>query len=164
MVSKRLREERERLGFVSRDELSEKTGIPERTITNYEYKDQSPSIKSWLAFLRVGIDIGYVLTGVRTPEGHLLKMREGSDSEKPLPKIRKDTPYQLIQAVKKDLDKLYIMFENERKEGRCSLCLYWEQHSEDIGICNAPVPTHLKFAVGQTASNDGIECEMFCGF
>jgi transcriptional regulator with XRE-family HTH domain len=63
-VGRRLREERARLGW-SVENFSEKSGIHPTSLGNYERGDRAPNAILLLVWHDIGIDIGYVLVGVR---------------------------------------------------------------------------------------------------
>ena len=63
-VGRRLREERARR-WRNGDEFAEKSGIHATSLGNYERGDRAPNAALLLTWHDLGIDIGYVLTGVR---------------------------------------------------------------------------------------------------
>ena len=67
-ISDRLREERLRLGL-SQTELAEKAGIAKNTQHNYEKGIRQPDAAYLTAVADAGVDILYVIRGLRTP-GH----------------------------------------------------------------------------------------------
>lgn len=71
----RLRSERERLGL-TQDEFSEKGGVKKRAQINYEKGERSPDSEYLAAITGIGVDIVYVITGVRaTPAATALSPR-----------------------------------------------------------------------------------------
>lgn len=63
-VGRRLREDRTRLGW-SVDQFAEKSGIHPTSVGNYERGERAPNAMLLLVWHDIGIDIGYVLIGVR---------------------------------------------------------------------------------------------------
>ena len=69
-IGKRLREERKRLSLTQK-QLADKSGILERSISDYECDKSDPSVRNWQALAGAGVDISYVLLGIPTPFQHL---------------------------------------------------------------------------------------------
>jgi len=65
LFSERLKEAREQIPL-TQDEMVLKTGIPKRSYCAYEAGDMAPSAKLLAALALMGMDIGYLLTGVRS--------------------------------------------------------------------------------------------------
>lgn len=66
MFGQRLKEERARLG-VTQPQLAELVGSAKRTVVDWEQEKSSPTAKQLMVMQSVGgIDITYLLTGVRT--------------------------------------------------------------------------------------------------
>ena len=65
-MNDRLREERERLGL-SQDEFAELGGVQRRSQGNYERGDRVPDAVYLAAIAAKGVDVLYVVTGLRTP-------------------------------------------------------------------------------------------------
>lgn len=63
----RLREERERLGLTQLD-FSQRTGISSRSLRNYENGTRVPDVHYLYATKELGVDVHYVVTGVREEE------------------------------------------------------------------------------------------------
>ncbi|WP_200882989.1 helix-turn-helix domain-containing protein [Cellvibrio mixtus] len=70
----RLRSERERLGL-TQDEFSEKGGVKKRAQINYEKGERNPDSTYLAAIAAAGVDIVYVITGVRTTPAAALSPR-----------------------------------------------------------------------------------------
>lgn len=66
-IGDRLKEERERLGF-SQTEFSAVAGASKNSQYNYEKGDRSPDANYLAAVAEKGVDILYVVTGVRKPQ------------------------------------------------------------------------------------------------
>ena len=64
-ISERLLEERKRLGL-NQDKMAETGGIAKRTYCNYEAGDREPMASFFAAIARVGADVQYILTGIRS--------------------------------------------------------------------------------------------------
>lgn len=64
-IGKRLREERVRLGL-NQDEFVALAGIQRRTQTNYENDVRAPDAAYLAALAEHGVDINYVITGIRS--------------------------------------------------------------------------------------------------
>lgn len=62
-VGSRLKEERQRLGYQTQEEFAEIAGVVRVTQSNYELDKRSPDNDYWQAVSRVGVNVGYVLTG-----------------------------------------------------------------------------------------------------
>ena len=62
---KRLRQERKRLGM-SVEDFAELSGIHANSLGNYERGERAVSAALMLAWHDVGVDVGFLLTGVRT--------------------------------------------------------------------------------------------------
>lgn len=69
-IGKRFRDERKRLSLTQK-QLADKSGILERSISDYECDRSDPSVRNWRALANAGIDISYVLLGIPTPPKHL---------------------------------------------------------------------------------------------
>lgn len=69
-IGKRLRDERKRLSLTQK-QLADKSGVLERSISDYECDRADPSVRNWQALANAGIDISYVLLGIPTPPKHL---------------------------------------------------------------------------------------------
>ncbi len=70
-VGERLKEERERLGL-SQESFGKTTGlekISKQVQSAYERNKTNPDNEYWAAVDRIGVDIRYVLTGLRTVGG-----------------------------------------------------------------------------------------------
>ncbi|MBF0096254.1 MAG: helix-turn-helix transcriptional regulator [Magnetococcales bacterium] len=63
--SERLKEERKRLGH-TQDEMAEIGGIAKSSLCNYEAGKREPSASFFTAIATAGVDVTYVLTGVRS--------------------------------------------------------------------------------------------------
>lgn len=63
-VGRRLREDRGRLGW-SVETFAERSGIHPTSVGNYERGERAPNAALLLVWHDIGIDIGYVLVGVR---------------------------------------------------------------------------------------------------
>lgn len=81
-VGQRLRQERERLGL-SQEALGQAGGVLKRSVIYYERDDRSPDAKFFAAVAEAGVDVAYVITGVRTvPATDALPPRERTLLEK----------------------------------------------------------------------------------
>lgn len=65
-VGKRLCEERKRLGFRSQEKFASACDINPKTQCFYESGRTAPDTEYWLATIKLGLDIQYVLTGIRS--------------------------------------------------------------------------------------------------
>lgn len=65
-IADRLKEAREKLGF-SQQALAEHCGISARSQRNYESGERLPDAAYLAELLGLGVDLGYVLTGQRSP-------------------------------------------------------------------------------------------------
>jgi transcriptional regulator with XRE-family HTH domain len=63
-IGRRLREERQRRGETV-EEFSEASGLHPTSVGNYERGERAPNAALLIIWHDIGIDIGYVLTGVR---------------------------------------------------------------------------------------------------
>lgn len=63
-IGKRLREERTRLGL-SQEKLALAGGVQKRTQINYEANERSPDSNYLALIAQIGVDVNYILTGVR---------------------------------------------------------------------------------------------------
>jgi len=78
----RLKEERQRLGL-KQTELAQKIGVSEKTISNYETGHFNTPL---MEMVHLGIDIGYLITGLPTSPECLLALKkslENGDDWKP---------------------------------------------------------------------------------
>jgi len=73
-IGKRLRSERKRLSLTQK-QLADKSGILERSISDYECDKSDPSVRNWRALAGAGVDISYVLLGIPTPFEHSIYNR-----------------------------------------------------------------------------------------
>jgi len=73
----RLKEEREQIGL-TQYELAKTLGVSSKTISNYETGGHKAPL---LKMIQVGIDINYLITGVRMSPGCLAELRKGLESE-----------------------------------------------------------------------------------
>lgn len=81
----RLREERERLGF-TQAAFGAIGGVSVRAQNNYEKGDRAPDVNYLASVAKVGVDIQYIITGVRSAslmgeEAQLLEQFRKMDSE-----------------------------------------------------------------------------------
>lgn len=65
-IGKRLKEERNRLGL-SQEKLALAGGVQKRTQINYEANERSPDSDYLALIAQIGVDVNYILTGVRVP-------------------------------------------------------------------------------------------------
>lgn len=66
-IGERLKEERSRLGF-SQTDLAKVGGVGKSTQINYEKGSGSPDANYLAAVREQGVDVLYVISGMRTPE------------------------------------------------------------------------------------------------
>lgn len=66
-LSERLKEERKRLSR-SQDEMAAAGGVAKRTYCNYESGEREPSSGFLAAIAAAGVDLQYVLLGMRSPK------------------------------------------------------------------------------------------------
>lgn len=64
-ISERLRQEREKLN-ITQAEMAEAGGVKPQAVSLYESGKRSPDAKYLERVASIGVDVGYVLTGVRT--------------------------------------------------------------------------------------------------
>jgi len=64
-IGVRLREERTRLGF-SQADICSSCGISKRSYIHYESGDRSPDAEFLSAASKIGMDVQYVVTGIRS--------------------------------------------------------------------------------------------------
>lgn len=64
-VGLRLRDERRRLGLTQK-QFAQLGGVTPNTQINYEASRRSPNNAYWMTVAQLGVDIQYVLTGVRS--------------------------------------------------------------------------------------------------
>lgn len=77
-IGERLRNERERLGL-NQPEFGAIAGVSKTTQFNYEKGDRSPDAEYLAAIAGAGVDVMYVLTGVRAmPAAEALSPREAA--------------------------------------------------------------------------------------
>lgn len=75
-IGQRLREEREALGL-SQPKFAVLASTTKQTVFSWESNKTAPSAAQLAAFAEAGVDVGYVLTGVRQPQpGSSLSERE----------------------------------------------------------------------------------------
>ena len=67
-IGSRLREERERITY-SQEALGTRVGTTGRTIKKYESNETSPRAIELLQMYSLGMDVLYIVTGVRLPVG-----------------------------------------------------------------------------------------------
>lgn len=65
IIGFRLRMERKRLRLTTQ-QLSEMVGFSRMSVSNYEQGKRSPDALYLLAAYKIGVDVGYVITGKRT--------------------------------------------------------------------------------------------------
>lgn len=65
MIGERLKEERERLGY-TQDNFSAAAGAKRRTLVDWERNVSSPTAVQLSALAGIGVDIQYVVTGIRS--------------------------------------------------------------------------------------------------
>ncbi|QSB02008.1 helix-turn-helix domain-containing protein [Methylomonas sp. EFPC1] len=64
-IGDRLREERDRLGFIQ-EKLAELLGTTKKTVIDYEKGNTSPKADFLAALAGIGADVNYIVTGNRT--------------------------------------------------------------------------------------------------
>lgn len=67
-----LREERERLGL-NQTAFAEACGVKQLAQSNYENDKRKPDASYLLAAARLGVDMNYLFTGVRSPDHYLVE-------------------------------------------------------------------------------------------
>lgn len=110
-VGERLKEERSRLGL-SQTELGAVGGVGKTTQINYEKDSGSPTANYLIAVATVGVDMMYVLSGVRTTrpvEGLSVTEEKVLDNYRSLPESDKASVRRLTDALAQSSD------ESERK-------------------------------------------------
>lgn len=110
-VGERLKEERTRLGL-SQTALGAVAGVGKATQINYEKDSGSPTANYLIAVATVGVDMMYVLSGVRTPrpvEGLSVTEEKVLDNYRSLPESDKASVRRLTDALAQSSD------ESERK-------------------------------------------------
>ncbi|MDY6991057.1 MAG: helix-turn-helix transcriptional regulator [Pseudomonadota bacterium] len=65
-VGKRLSQERKRLGFNRQEKFADLCNVSLKTQSFYESGRTAPHTEYWLAIIKLGVDIQYVMTGVRS--------------------------------------------------------------------------------------------------
>jgi transcriptional regulator with XRE-family HTH domain len=65
MIGERLKEERERLGY-TQDNFSAAAGAKRRTLVDWERNASSPTAVQLSALADIGVDVQYVVTGMRS--------------------------------------------------------------------------------------------------
>lgn len=68
-VGRRLREERERLGFKSQEALGNRLSKSKKTITNWELDATVPDVNDLTVMNEIGFDVYYIILGGRLPFG-----------------------------------------------------------------------------------------------
>ncbi len=63
-IGNRLKEERNRLGY-SQTKLGRKIGVTKRAVMMWELNTTTPTAKFLKAAYEIGVDVGFVITGVR---------------------------------------------------------------------------------------------------
>lgn len=66
-IGGRLKSERLRLG-VTQEELAKSGGVARNAQVNYEKGERNPDTSYLAAVAKVGIDVGFVITGIRTEQ------------------------------------------------------------------------------------------------
>lgn len=93
MIGDRLREERVRIGATQAD-FSATVGAAKRTIIDWEKDRTSPTALQLTALAKVGVDVGYILTGER---------KQTAESEAnlsvPLPYVQVDLMGRILEEV-----------------------------------------------------------------
>lgn len=100
-VGERLKEERSRLGL-SQTELGAVAGVGKTTQINYEKDSGSPTANYLIAVATVGVDMVYVLTGVRAQrpvEGLSVTEEMVLDNYRSLPESDKASVRRLTDAL-----------------------------------------------------------------
>jgi len=64
---RRLQEERKSLGYSSQEALGIAVAQSKRTITNWESGNSFPDVRDLVMLLSLGFDVGYIITGTRSP-------------------------------------------------------------------------------------------------
>jgi transcriptional regulator with XRE-family HTH domain len=94
----RLKEERERMGL-TQVELAKKLGVSFKTISNYEAGGHKAPL---LKMVQAGIDINYLITGVRMSPECLAELRKGLENGSDW----KPSPEFIVGMVKQYLELL----------------------------------------------------------
>lgn len=110
-VGTRLKEERQRLGYHTQEQFAEMAGVVRVTQSNYELDKRSPDNDYWQAVARMGVNVGYVLTGATTvrTEGKIFDINDPhlktklSDTLEMLAELSTQARdlYQTIQQIEK---------------------------------------------------------------
>jgi transcriptional regulator with XRE-family HTH domain len=81
-IGQRLREERERLGL-SQAAMATSTEVDRKTQLNYESGEREPKAEYLARAAKLGVDVQYVVTSVRTP-GHPASIESAQTTTNPL--------------------------------------------------------------------------------
>ncbi len=81
-IGERLREERLRLGLNQTD-FAQHGGVTKVSQINYEKNERSPDAKYWEAIAKLGADVQYVLTGVRSINLNQVAEEAGAYNKEP---------------------------------------------------------------------------------
>lgn len=104
-TAERLLEERRRLGL-TQDEFAEKAGVSKRTHNYYESGARQPDSDYLSAIARIGADVQYVLTGVRSSNMVFVaqELRGIYRAKKEEPPQRKEVDQQVLAGVLAGVD------------------------------------------------------------
>lgn len=110
-VGERLREERDRLGL-SQVDFAKKAGCSRRSQSNYELNERAPDTDYLTEIGKIGVDVAYVVTGVRSKpvEGTVLRLP-------PLPpkSDEQGVPYDGIGKLRDRIKAIVDQIQDERR-------------------------------------------------
>ena len=132
----RLLRERQRLEL-TQDEMAKAGGVAKRTYCNYEAGDRMPDSTALAAWADAGVDIHYVVTGVRSVETlaseevELINYWRGAPEPGRLAAMAALKAYQISQNTKSSLVEL---IDKEKQEANAKWDDSINQYQEDVAV------------------------------
>jgi len=96
-IGRRLREERERISF-TQPQIAKMANVSKTTQVNYEQGARKPDSEYLFLISEVGIDVQYVLTGVRS-------LNWPPESEAKIQQISKDELLDTLELIRQESEK-----------------------------------------------------------
>ena len=111
----RLSEERKRIGM-NQTEFGTVGGVTKTSQLNYEAGTRSPNVDYWQAIAAIGVDVSYILTGIRTGSSDLQEKQAYYGGAKPM---RRSEDRQIIAMA--------ALFEGLNDTQRKEICAVVEE-------------------------------------
>lgn len=151
-IGQRLKEERERIGY-SQEKLGAIGGVQKRAQINYETGERQPDAAYLRGVAQIGVDVQYVLVGVRSANLMEIFLSDDFVNETNLEHARSHLAGQR-RVMTPDVQKLIAVYERCKPEGQKLLITTAELLAADLPVAQAqPIAPKPKRA----AKADSIE-------